>query len=108
MTSNMTETIFPEGLQFYKKEVEKAPWIKGQILIKPELLNDFCKKHIEYISPKGWLTFDLKKSKNDKLYLSLNTWKPEKVEETVSPEVAEKLKQLRTGETNNGDFDVAF
>ena len=69
----MSETIFANGIIF-SKPGEKAPeFIKGKLSFKVDGAIEFLKK---YKSESGWVNCDLKKSKEGKLYLALNTFKP--------------------------------
>lgn len=69
----MADKEFPKGILF-KTATEKSPdFVKGHISIKVIEFIDYLKLH----ECKGWVNFDLKKSKGGKLYLDLNDWKPE-------------------------------
>jgi len=64
------QNIFAEGVNFYKPN-EKAPdFIKGNIVISMTKLLDFQKTH----KLDDTIRLDLKKSKEGKLYLTLNTF----------------------------------
>lgn len=77
--SEQNETVFADGFSF-RKPHEKAPdFIKGELSVKVDEAIDFLKKHED----KGWVNIDLKKSKGGKLYLALNTFKPEKKRDEV-------------------------
>lgn len=77
------ETIFVEGVRFFKPN-EKAPtWIKGNVTINLQELREFIKKQ-DFKEPV--MRIDLCKSdKKGTYYFTLNTWKPEKKQE-VFPE----------------------
>ena len=71
------ETIFIEGMRFFKPR-EKAPsWIKGNLIIDLGTLIDFAEK--QGIKPTDPLRVDLCKSeKKGTYYFTLNSWKPTK------------------------------
>lgn len=81
--SEQNETIFAPGI-FFNKPHENAPdFIKGSIdFADVAMAIDFLKKH----QIKNRITLDLKKSKQGKLYLALNTWQP--------PEKKEKSEEI--------------
>lgn len=84
------ETIFADGMIF-KRPHENAPdFVKGAISIKVDEFKEFLDKHAN----NGWVNLDLKKSKNDKLYLQLNDYKSRKPLE--KPDFIKK----RDGESN--------
>ena len=69
------EKVFPQGIIFKLPEgkvKEKCPWIKGRLSFKVDEFIEFLKKH----NNNGWINLDIKKSKEDKMYLELDTWKP--------------------------------
>ena len=69
------EAIFASGI-FFDKPHENAPdFVKGKISIKADEATTFIKAHA---NEKGYVNLDLKKSKEGKLYLQLNTFVPEK------------------------------
>jgi len=56
-----------------KKAHENAPsFVKCSISIKVEEFITYLKTH----DNNGWVNLDMKKSKDGKLYVSLNDWKP--------------------------------
>ena len=63
---------FVDGMRFEKPN-EKAPeWIKGKISIEVAKLIPWLEANK---NERGWVNIDLKKSKNNNLYLQLNTFK---------------------------------
>lgn len=65
----MTEKIFAKGI--YVKEFGNYGNIKLSINI-----NDIFDKQNQFDETSGWGNFIIKKSKNNKLYIEVNTWKP--------------------------------
>jgi len=71
------EIVFVDGMSF-KKPREGAPeFVKGNISIKVDAFTDWLALHGQ---GKEWLNIDLKKSREGKLYLSLNTYEKKKEE----------------------------
>lgn len=69
-TSGVT---FIDGMRIEKPN-EKAPeWVKLKISFKVDDFIKFAKAHQD----RGWLNVDLRKSKQGKLYLALNDFKPQ-------------------------------
>ena len=71
MSEEKKEAIWPAGIIF-KKPREGAPdYIKGQLSFKVDEACAFLQEHVN----NGWVNIDIKKSKEGKMYLQLNTWK---------------------------------
>lgn len=77
----MAEKIFTNGIRFEKPREGSPDFVKGRLSFKVDEAVAFLEK---YKNEKGWLNCDLKKSKEGKLYLELNQFKPKTSEE---PEV---------------------
>lgn len=74
------KVIFPSGM-FVKRKKEGEPnFVKGHISVK---INDFVMFLKEHGKGKEWLNFDMKLSKEGKLYLQLDTWERDKQEAKV-------------------------
>lgn len=70
----MKEKIFADGF-IMKKPHQNAPdFVMGKLSIKVDDAVMFLQKHID----NGWVNLDMKKSKEGKIYLELNNWKPNK------------------------------
>jgi len=69
----MEDKIFADGMIFKKPRDGSPDFVKGSVSIKVEEFTAFIAKH----NNNGWVNLDLKKSKGGKLYLELNTWKPD-------------------------------
>jgi len=76
-------TIFINGMNFYKPNENAPAWIKGNIVIQKKEL-------IEFLNTLETETvrIDLKVSKANKLYLALNTFNPGKKEVAQEPQEA--------------------
>lgn len=68
------KAIFPIGIYFDRPRDNAPDFIKGKISIKVDDAIPFLKT---YRSERGYVTLDLKKSRDGKLYLQLNTFVPE-------------------------------
>jgi hypothetical protein len=79
--------IFVSGMSF-KRPREGAPeFVKGQISINVKSFIDWFKQHA---NGKEWLNIDLKSSKEGKLYLELNTFKPQEKQDSFDITQAEE------------------
>lgn len=67
------EKIFADGLRLERPGPKAPEWVKGKISVFVPKFTEFLQKHQ---SEKGWVNFDIKKSKSGVLYVELNTWKP--------------------------------
>jgi len=65
------KAIFPDGLVFKKKRENSPDFVKGHLSVKIGAFVMFMKEHGK---GKEWMNFDLKQSKEGKLYLQLDTW----------------------------------
>lgn len=67
----MSEITFVNGM--IAKRKDNAPdFVICSISLKVEELIQFMQQH----NNNGWVNVDIKKSRGDKLYASLNDWKP--------------------------------
>lgn len=66
------EKIFADGLRFERPREGAPEFVKGRISVQAEKFIPFIETHKD---ERGWLNFDLKQSKEGKLYLELNTFK---------------------------------
>lgn len=93
------ENIFIDGM-IVKRPSEKAPdFIKANISVNAERFIEFLNT---YKNVKGWLDIDLKKSKEGKLYLTLNQFKPRQKDETSE----DKLRTQSYVESKVEDEDI--
>lgn len=97
----MAEQDFPKGI-FAKMPHANAPdFVKAKISIKRIEAIDWINSQIgEYIN------LDLKVSKEGKMYLSIDTWKPTP-NETQPPVESKPIEQLQNNSSNTGD-DLPF
>ena len=78
------ETIFAEGIRFFKPREGAPTWIKGNVVITLSELRDFIKKH----DIQDQLRIDLCKSeKKGTYYFTLNTWKPTPKDTPETPKI---------------------
>ncbi len=70
----MNEKIFPEGISFIPKKPNQPDFVRGQLWIRVDELVPFLERHKD---EKGSVNIDILKSKNDKMYLALNDFKPQ-------------------------------
>ena len=83
----MSETTFADGM-IIKAPHENCPdFIKHEVSFKVSEFIEFLKKHED----NGWVNVTIKESKNGKHYAQLNDWKPEKKEETATPDDASAI-----------------
>ena len=74
----MADKIFANGIIF-KQPSDKAPdFVKGSISIKKSELIPFLEGQ-----DGDWVNLSIKESKAGKIYIELDTWKPDKTKETV-------------------------
>jgi len=66
----MSEIIFPDGLRIYDPHKNAPDWIKGQIVIERDKLIAWLQSQNETVR------LDIKRSKNDTPYTSVNTYVP--------------------------------
>lgn len=73
----MSNNIFVDGMIIKKPKEGSPDFVKASISIKKEEFFPFLQKH-----EGNWLNIDIKESKAGKYYAQVNTWKPEKKEES--------------------------
>lgn len=76
------EITFAKGIYFNKPHENAPEFVKGKIDIKADEAIEFINANK---NEKGYVNLDLLKSKQGKLYLKLNDFKPEKKEDTIDP-----------------------
>lgn len=67
------EKVFADGLIFKNPRDGAPDFVKGSVSVKVAEFTEFIKKH----DNNGWVNLDVKESKGGKMYMELNTWKPE-------------------------------
>ena len=77
--SDKPEAIFPNGIIFKKPRDGAPDFVRGHLSFKVDEACAFLQEHVN----NGWVNVDIKKSKEGKTYLQLNTWKPEKKDEAL-------------------------
>jgi len=87
MTDERPDPIFPKGIIF-KLPREGAPeFIKGSLSFKVDEACDFLRAH----ENNGWVNVDIKKSREGKVYLQLNTWNKESLAARLEREKKESV-----------------
>ena len=80
--TNERNTVLADGF-FFDRPKEGAPdFVKGRLSIQAEKATALIN---QYKNEKGYVNLDLLKSKEGKLYMTVNTWKPEAKTETIDP-----------------------
>lgn len=77
------EKTFAEGIYFDKPHEKSPDFVKGKISLQKDKLIDFVTKHA---NEKGYVNLDVKESREGKVYIELNTWKPEESKKPDYPE----------------------
>lgn len=78
----MAEKKLAEGFYFDRPREGAPEFVKGRLSVKAEQAIPFIE---ENKNDKGYINLDLLVSKEGKLYLSLNDWKPEAKKEAEYP-----------------------
>lgn len=71
MDTEKKEKVFAKGIYFDKPKEGSPDFVKGKISVKVDDFIAFAKEHEK---KSGYINLDLKKSKEGKLYLELNSW----------------------------------
>lgn len=72
----MSDTIFVDGIRWFDPREGAPDFIKGAISIEPMKLLEWLKANKHMINDKGYLMLDVKVSRENKTYLSVNNYKP--------------------------------
>jgi len=79
----MSDKKLAEGFYFDRPREGAPDFVKGKLSVKAERAIPFIEANK---NEKGYINLDLLVSKEGKLYLSLNDWKPEeKKQDDISP-----------------------
>jgi hypothetical protein len=76
----MADKIFVNGMMFKLPRDNAPEFVKGSVSVKVDEFIEFAKEH----QNNGWVNVDLLIGKSGKPYCALNTWKPEKQENTTT------------------------
>lgn len=79
----MAEKKLAEGFYFDRPREGAPDFVKGKLSVKAEQAIPFIEANK---NEKGYINLDLLVSKEGKLYLSLNDWKPEAKKEAEYPD----------------------
>jgi len=80
METEKKEKVFAKGIYFDKPREGAPDFVKGNISVKVDDFIAFAKEHEK---KSGYINLDLKKSKEGKLYLELNSWEKKEVVEDI-------------------------
>jgi hypothetical protein len=78
------ETVLAKGFYFDKPREGAPDFVKGKLSVKVAEAVELLKK---YENNAGYVNLDLLKSKEGKLYFTVNTWQPEKKDEIEAADV---------------------
>ena len=83
----MADQILPEGLRFFNKRDTSPDFVVGALVITLDDLKNFVETRPELLTEyngKKQLKLQILKSKEGKLYSSVDTWKPDGNTQTQS------------------------
>jgi hypothetical protein len=81
--------IWPDGISFFRPKEGAPEWIKGSVSVNAAVFAEFLRNNTKHLSERGFLTLDLKISKNTgNPYFEVNTWKPK------NPNITEKDREI--------------
>jgi hypothetical protein len=83
----MADKIFPEGIRVFSPRNGSPDWVKGSIVITPNDLVTWLKANAGLLTEykgKKQIVLDLLTNKEGKLFLSVNTYKPEDKKEPAN------------------------
>jgi len=70
----MSETELARGFYFDEPKENAPNWVVGKVSINKEQFLGWLEK--QTANDKGYVRLDVKRSKEGKIYASLDTWKP--------------------------------
>ena len=70
----MSETELARGFYFDEPKENAPNWVVGKVSINKEQFLGWLEK--QKANDKGYVRLDVKRSKEGKIYASLDTWKP--------------------------------
>ena len=86
------DKIFVNGL-ISKKVSDKAPeWILGALSINVESLTNWLNTTGKQVQSNGWINLNIKKSKDGKRYIEVDTYNPQQVAQIVPVKQEEPLQ----------------
>lgn len=100
----MADKIFIEGL--YSQEVsDKAPeFILGKGSIHVKKLTEWLEKNSNLVSERGYINYTILESKSGSRYFEVDTWKPQKQEDTSKD--TELIKELENAERMRQEANI--
>ena len=88
------DKIFGDGISFKPPRSGAPMYVIGSVSVSVEKFITFLN---DYKNKEGWVNLDLKKSKGDKFYFELNTWKKGDAPKAAKP-VQQKIDYPDTSE----------
>lgn len=86
------DRIFVNGL-ISKKVSDKAPeWILGALSINVESLTNWLNTTGKQVQSNGWINLNIKKSKDGKRYIEVDTYNPQQVAQVVPVKQEEPIQ----------------
>lgn len=86
------DKIFVNGL-ISKKVSDKAPeWILGALSINVESLTNWLNTTGKQVQSNGWINLNIKKSKDGKRYIEVDTYNPKQVAQVVPVKQEEPIQ----------------
>lgn len=86
------DKIFVNGL-ISKKVSDKAPeWILGALSINVESLTNWLSTTGKQVQSNGWINLNIKKSKDGKRYIEVDTYNPQQVAQIVPVKQEEPIQ----------------
>jgi len=86
------DKIFVNGL-ISKKVSDKAPeWILGALSINVESLTNWLNTTGKQVQSNGWINLNIKKSKDGKRYIEVDTYNPQQVAQVVPVKQEEPIQ----------------
>ena len=70
----MSDIVFADGIFFNERRDNAPDYVLGSISIKPEELSKWLGS--QKTDAKGYVRLQIKRSKNGKPYVALDSWKP--------------------------------
>lgn len=106
----MADLIFAKGVQFYNKNDKAPDFVIGSIVITPRDLLDWLSadggKYLTDYKEKKQLRLQVKKSKDGKPMVTVDTWKPENRHSSSDTETFSEPKQ--TPQQQSGSNELPF
>ena len=93
MSYKKSGITFVDGMSVRKPKEGVPEWIILQISFEVSKFAKFVKEH----EKRGWVSVELRKSKEGKLYLALNDWEPKKTGNRDDQEIERDMEKEPEG-----------